>query len=1050
MAIVKAQNFPTISDTVLFELATPNEDGAFLINPYKVDNVKIFYVERSFASGNLKQFDKTVYDKTALAAAEEAEIEAAENPTVENINAALKLRAEADSTSITSPFYYNEAKAIAVFGSPDFPAWLSTDTDNAFIENVPEDEDGNTQYGRFKLEWQPTGHREGDYFICWTWTMLPAGDSLSSHFHFSLGGDTQITTSIPTHFTPDEKYETLLERYTPEMYKLNMCEGDRSVTTIDRLNKSVASSFKVLEDLANQIVDIQDSNSTHEALLPLLSNLFNLKLKTTDPTLWRRQIKNAVSLFKKKGTLAGLQEAFDQAGITLTKLTKLWQVIPPYTWQESFVVDGPPLTESFELEKVALPVDQDNFSLHIRYHDTEDYVELTSDYVEFSTAGGVTTMTWVGDTLSVNPITLEYNDIIRVRYKYADVPNSTQQTIEDYIIGLPLMDQRDETTQVYPPKNWNVHVIEEDDPLFDVLIPVRHPYHDYLVWGKIRTEFPYSENVYNMEEYNGSIRNSLNPCDIDREFVDPCKACQSSMYNVVLEIENLSNDKLVEAQDILKEFSPFHALLHSLTFVGGVNEFVQPPIEEVEILVLYKGTEAVIAGEAQMYFNRAMKRGKTTKAVLRNELATSEVAVTETTGTAWNKELTVFCPDLLFDQIGLDGDGTTILENLSDSTETTLSSPYRHTAVIASATEPLDTSAFTFRISNPVLTGTLCDIHQDDIKRLGDDDQNFGLLGVKTDFDVEHGDATAPWKILIPAYSATPYTIQHLLPNGTLILNDPSATLPTSNVSGITYTIKTNSDVEVVTSTTGSLTVTRRGRVEALSASVLDIDESVKIGNYFVNGGTQYEITGFVKDTNDQFYIDNYSDGDMAGENLKVYQRLADNQIGYYSHRGLRLTKSGVDYETSLSISNGSNPPGEDNVLENNRFKENFLVVIDDEYYSIASIDGSSGDTVMVLNGPDHYWQTLGAGGTSVDFTIYRYVKEAATIEGQQFDQPDHDFNFIDRRGKELVSNEIETAVTMMAASIPNGSEITEYISQEESVTYSIEYADGSSEQGEL
>ena len=1053
MALVNANKFPKISDTVLFELGTPDEDGAFLANPYKVDDVKIFYVERSFASGNLQQFDKNILDAEAEEAAIEAEVLAAEVPTVENINAAVRLRGEANSTGVTSPFYFNEAKPIGIFGNPKFPAWLSTDLDNVIIENVPLDADLATQYGRFKLEWEPKGQREGDYFVCWTWTMLPAGDPLSAHFHFNLGGDTQLTTSIPTHFTVPEKYDTILERYTPEIYKVPMCDGDRTPDTIDNLNKSIGDGFIFVEDFVNQLVDLQDANSTHESLLPLLSNLFNLKLKTTDPTLWRRQIKQAIKLFKKKGTFDGLKEALDQTGIKLTKLTKLWQVTSPYTYQESFVVDGPPLTENFELAKVALPIDTDNFSLQIKYVCTDVWVDLTSDYIEFNTTGGVTTMTWVGDTLSTGAISLDYNDILVVRYQYAEVPNPTQQTIEDYIQALPLMDQRDETLQKYPPKNWNVHVIEEDDPLFDVLIPVRHPYHDLLVWGQIRTEFPYSENVYNMEEYNGSIRDSLNPCDIDREFVDPCTACQSSMYNIVLEIENLSNDKLIEAQDVLREFSPFHALLHSLTFVGGVNEFVQPPVETIEMLVLYKGTESVVAGEAQMYFNRAIKRGKTTAAILRDELATSEVAVATTTGIAWNKFLTVFAPDLRFDEIGLDGDGTTILENLTDTVETTLSSPDGHTAIVADTLEPLDEAAFTFRVSNPVLDGTLCDIFQDDIKKLSDTAQNYGLLGVKTDFDVEHGDAAAPWKAYIPAYDATPYTIQNLLPDGSLILNDPSGTLPTINTTGITYTIRTNLDVDVVTTSTGALGVTRRGRVQALSATVLDIDAVIDIeDHYFIDSTTQYKIIGFVKSTNDEFYISSYALGDKAGENLKVYKRLADNQIGYYSYRGLRLTKSGEDYETDLLISNGGNPPTEDNVLENNRFKENFLVKIGDDYFSIAEIDGNdpNGSTTIVLNGPENYWRTWTKGGTSVSFTIYRYVKEATTIAGQQFDFPEQDFDFIDRRGKELVTNTVETAITMMATSLPNGNEVNEYVYQEEAVSYSIEWADGTEEQGEI
>ena len=85
--------------------------------------------------------------------------------------------------------------------------------------------------------------------------------------------------------------------------------------------------------------------------------------------------------------------------------------------------------------------------------------------------------------------------------------------------------------------NWNVRVIEEDDAFFDSVIPHRHPFYDDVIYGHVRTEFPYSENIYNMEEYNGSIRNSKSPCDIGRTFIDPCFSCVSSSYIVDVEIE---------------------------------------------------------------------------------------------------------------------------------------------------------------------------------------------------------------------------------------------------------------------------------------------------------------------------------------------------------------------------------------------------------------------------------------------------------------------------------------------------------------------------------
>jgi len=177
-----------------------------------------------------------------------------------------------------------------------------------------------------------------------------------------------------------------------------------------------------------------------------------------------------------------------------------------------------------------LPVDLDNFELFHRGSTDSTYTQLTSDYVSFDNSNGETTMTWIGDQLSFNPITLQAGDTVRVLYEIVDVPDATEQSIEDYIRTLPLLDLRDERDQTFPKKNWNIRLIEEDDTMFDVVIEQRHPFHDPIIFGKVRTEFPYSENIYNMDEYNGSRRNSTNPCDIDSNFIDPCRYCQSSNF----------------------------------------------------------------------------------------------------------------------------------------------------------------------------------------------------------------------------------------------------------------------------------------------------------------------------------------------------------------------------------------------------------------------------------------------------------------------------------------------------------------------------------------
>ena len=1055
MAILTINDNPSISDTIVFNLHTPDAQGCFTSNPYKVNRLVIYYVERDFTSGNLNEYQNKTYDLAKLQAAEIAEAVACATPNDTNIAESKRLRAIAESNVTVSPFFFNEASPVHIVGNENYPAWLSTDLENSFLDLT----DGT--FGEFKYTWQPQGMREGDYFICWTWTPLIAGDSLSAHTRFTLKGDTQVTTSIPSHFTKPDKYTTLLDRYTPEMFKMVVSNNDRTPDVIDKFNKSVALGFNTLEDLGNQIVDLQDANSIHEALIPYLSNLFDVKLKTDDPTRWRGQIKRAIPLYKMKGTKRGLTEALEHAAINMMGLTQLWEITSSYTWQEVVKFDGN--NDTFELEKVALPIDYDNFELWLRPSENNAWILLNSDYIDLSTSEGVTYMTWAGSGLSVDPIDLVEGDEIKILYKYAEIPNPTVQSIENYIRSLPLMDQRDERDQVYPLKNWNVRVIPENDSMFELVIPTRHPYHEFLVYGKVRTEFPYSENIYNMEEYNGSIRNSKDPCDIDRSFIDPCTACISSNFNIDLEIENLSDDRILEAKEVIREFVPFHAVLHTFNFIGGINEFVESPIEEVEALVTMQGSEFVIVGEGQQYFNRIMRLVET-KGILRDELADKTTVVASTTGTAYNDEMVLFCPDLQLDRIGMALDGSSNLTAFAPSIlagSYVVDNPRGNVATLSvpgNVTPNLVVSsnqAFTFDIDNLVLDGTICNIEQDNIFTISDVTQDFGLLGVDATFDVDQGNAMNAWKILIPTYSATAYVIRDILPDGRLVLTN-DGTLPSNNETGVSYSLIRN--VTTVVTSTGEFGIERRGRVTALSSSVLPISNSIRLNNTFQKINLEeFPILGFVEGTTDQYYIGNYQDGsgnnrgDINNTNLRVNQKLVEKQVGYLHYRGLKLEMSG-NLESSLGIQNGANSlVVADEGVENNDFRENFIVVVESDSYFIDQIDGDNptGNTTFTLSGNPHWWKTLSMGGTSVNVSIYKYTKNGATIDGQQFNLPPHTFRTLDRAGRPVIDR-VDQDGTVTGLSLPEGNQINEFVRQNEGIAYSIEYADGTTEQGEI
>ncbi len=1015
--IVYSTDLPKITDTILFNILTPGADSCFTSNPYKVDKIVIFAIEKNFISNKEQEIQKFTVAQDKLQKVEETQKIACDNPTPENILNAQVAKQEAAESANRDTIFFNEAKVVQVVGSSQFPAWLSTDIPNAFIENIPLDEEGNPQFGHFLYTWRPIGIREGDYVICWTWTPNPAGDILQAHEFFTVSSDIQETTVIPTHRTISDKYSTLLERYLPEMFKLTLIEGDLTPQTLERLNGAIADGFTVLEDLSNQLVDLQDANSLHESLLVYLANLFNLKLRSGDPTLWRRQIKNAVPLFKKKGTLGGLAEALEEAGMHLKKLTNLWQVVSPYTWQDAFIVEEDQTI--FTLSKTALALDLDNFGLFLLPADEEEFISLPPEYIDFSTISNVTTVTWLGETLSV-PIILGEGDILRVLYKFAPVPN---QSIENYIRSLDLADQREPRIK-YPFKNWNIKVIEEDDPLFDIIIPEKQPFHEPIVFGRIRTEFPYSENVYNMEEYNGSKRCSTSPCDIDKEFLDTCGSCLSSKFTVDIDIENLSNDRIFEAQEIINEYKPFHAVVHSLIFSGEFNDYVQINDTNIKMLMTFRYQENVISGQNNILFNRVIRGGLNVNAILRTVLAESEEIITNSAGNAFNTKIILFCPNVNFQEIGLGV--SNVLEILAPHTHAGtyyVSNPEGSIVDIIGITEPLDQNAFTFRLSNRILNLLSTIVTQDDIFNFSDPDANFALLGVV-------GQDTGPaWQLEVTiGLTTTTHTILSVLPDGTLILDDPGDDLPVVLTTGIEYTLKNDLLVEIASSDDGILKVSRRGRINKNEPAITDIRNYVAIGDFIDISGVQYQVSGLV-DTN-EFYISGYVGGDAAGVQITIYSRKLDGEVGYLNYNGINLDTV-INLESALSIVNGQNPISP--VTEESQFKETLLIKIGEEIYKIEQINNS----FITLGGVHQDWTIAGTG---VVYSVFRFTKNSITING-------HEFALLDRRGQEEFSFDIDSTPPLAAALVDAASSSGDFVEHESSVSYRIEYKGGITEE---
>jgi hypothetical protein len=1017
MAIKKITESPKITDEIVFNFTTTDTNG-LIDDPFKILRVVIYYLERDFfAASNFSQFaDEIVTDdlKARLKAAEQV---ALASPIQANLEKLAKVQQEYAANVQTKISYYKNAAPVAIFGTDADPAWLASDTTNAVMSRTGE--------GLFELNWKPLGMREGDYFVCHEWQPNPSSESLAKYEQFTLFGDTQITTSIPTNLTRSEKYEILLERYLPEMFKQKLSDEDLSPKVISEFNKCIAKSFAMLENLGNQLLDVRDANATHEAFLPILANNMGIKLRSDDPTLWRRQIRRAIPLYKKKGTMPGLEEALDQSGMRLNRFARLWQVVSNYTWQESFTLSSDDQT-SFTLEKNII-YDEDYLLAYSRASDSDEWEEVDIEVLDFDTDDGVTTLTWDTDELELGE-----GDSLRVIYKYKAIP-SELETVEDYIILLPLADARDERDQLYPFKNWNVRVIEEDDPLFDTIIGNKHPFEDDVIFGTIRTEFAYSENIYNMDEYNGSLRPSTNPCHIGREFVDVCSSCQSSMFNVDIEISNLSNNRIDEAKEIIKDYVPFHSTLHTINFSGGMSEYIQPPVERIECLILIRGGEVVVAGQTP--FNRVMVEGERAR---RDALAEMDAVVSNQIGIAKNNNIVIFSPDLSFDKLGISD--TNVLEVIYPSSTYAITSHDGHYAVLSGITDGFYASTFTFRLSNDLFSGTV-DIAQDNIL-IFSDSADLASFSIKSNWDVENTPdyAGGPWIVYIAAYGS--FEINQILPDGTFILNDPSHLLPGTNTTGITYSLKDDDNNVIFTHTNAVLTVQLRGRMDFDgNMSIDDVREHFKIGYYVLYDGVQYRISGFYDDK--ELYIQDYNDGTVAGTSVNVYKRLADQQLGQFGYKGLTLD-TGANLELALNVQNGQNPPM--TPVENNCLKENFLILIGSDYYMITDID----EGVVTLNGPANDW-TL--DGTSVTYTVLQFSKNGIDISERQSPVVmGYEFETIDRSSADIIRYEVTTQENvniLQALNSPN-SGVTDFVTTQEKISFVIEHLDGTTEQGDI
>ena len=264
-------------------------------------------------------------------------------------------------------------------------------------------------------------------------------------------------------------------------------------------------------------------------------------------------------------------------------------------------------------------------------------------------------------------------------------------------------------------------------------------------------------------------------------------------------------------------------------------------------------------------------------------------------------------------------------------------------------------------------------------------------------------------------------------------LFNPSAdTLADLNLEQYEELRQVDNDVEVYESNEANLYVERRALID-FNDSALEVHQVVSVGDFLYYDNVEYEVVAF---TGQNFWIRNWSDGDMAGITVEIRRRLANRKTGQFGYKGLNLVTSS-NHESEFDIQNGSNPPML--ITDDNKFKENFMFEIDGEFFRIVEWNGTN----VKLSGRDQYWTTNTEGGTNVSYNLVHFPKIAVNIGFTVFSE-------LDRDGNDPVIRTIEDSVGNLAiVALSSGSTgMQENVGQEEGISFTIETKSGNISEG--
>jgi hypothetical protein len=140
-------------------------------------------------------------------------------------------------------------------------------------------------------------------------------------------------------------------------------------------------------------------------------------------------------------------------------------------------------------------------------------------------------------------------------------------------------------------------------------------------------------------------------------------------------------------------------------------------------------------------------------------------------------------------------------------------------------------------------------------------------------------------------------------------------------------------------------------------------------------------------------------------------------RIGNLAFRGQKLVTD-TDFEALFGIMNGSNPPAIS--TEDNLYMENFLILITtdpggpnetENYYAIREWDGQN----ITIAGQFEDWGVTSPSTVDIEFYQFTKTPDVTIPEGKFATQPEHTFQYLDRRGNEVITIDSDTGASMMS-----------------------------------